>query len=98
MKRFIIDAVFVFILIAIGSTIQNTDTSSIKDNLNEQKESFEENIALHKPIEETDKKVTLNEIDENKASELAKNSSNFIVDVIDTSVSIVSEVFHGIVD
>lgn len=99
MKRFFIDAVFVFLLIAIGSTLQDPASSQkASENITKQVEEFEENVALHKKIEAPRDTPRLNEIEENKASQMAKDTSDFVIDVIDTSVNIVSEIFHGITD
>lgn len=96
MKRFLADAILICILVALGSYINNQDVSGTQEVLNQKISEFEDDVALHKTITPKVKPVSLNEIDENMASRLAKTSSEFVVDTIQTSVGVISEIFHGL--
>lgn len=98
MKRLLVDAFFIFILVALGSALKDTSTNEIKEDLTSKVESFEEDIAMHRTIKTPENTIKLNNIEENKASSFARDTSNVIIDILDTSLSVVSEVFHGILE
>lgn len=98
MKRLLIDAIFIFILVSLGSSMQKDSPAEIKENLDSQLQSFEEDIAMHREIKEVKDPVKLNNITENKASSFAKETSDIVVEILDSSLSVVSEVFRGILD
>lgn len=96
MKRFLADAALVLILVAIGSYIKNSDSQTTQFSVQQKVESFEDSIASHHEVKKQIEASGLNEIKENKASELAKASSEFIIDGIHTSVAAVSDIFDSI--
>lgn len=98
MKRLIVDAIFILVLVSLGSSLQNTDKNTVRDDLDGRIKSFEEDVALHREINDSKDIVKLNDITENKASSFARETSDIIIDIMDTSLSVVSEVFQGILD
>lgn len=98
MKRLIVDAIFIFVLVSLGSSLQNPDKQNLQDDLSTRMQSFEDDVALHREINDKKDTVKLNDISENKASSFARETSGIIIDVMDTSLSVVTEVFHGILD
>ncbi len=96
MKRLLIDVIFVFILIYLGTNLKTDNTKILEQNVDEKIENFEDIIAQKKEVKSQVNPVTLNEIHENNASKIAKGASELIVDMIDTSVQIISEVYKGI--
>lgn len=96
MKRLLIDAIFIFIFIYLGTHLKPDDTKLAEQNVDEKIENFEDIIAQKKEVKPQVSPGTLNEIHENKASQIAKGTSEFIVDMIDTSVQIISEIYKGI--
>lgn len=96
MRRFLADAILILILVAIGSYMIESkpkqDSVELKDKMNE----FEKEVADQKKVEPKVDEVHLNEVDENAASKFAQKTSDFIVDVADTSATIVAEIFHGL--
>ena len=57
---------------------------------------FEDDIAQKHTIKQQVETGSLNEIKENKASALAKSTSEFVVDAIHSSVTAVSNIFDSI--
>ncbi len=98
MKRLLIDAIFIFVLVSLGSSLQNHSADDIKEDLHDQLQSFEEDVAMHREIRTPKDTVKLNDITENKASAFAREASGLVIDVLDTSVSAVSEIFHGLLE
>lgn len=98
MKRLLVDAIFIFILVALGTSLKDTSTTEIKEDLSNKVQTFEEDIAMHRTLKTPDDTIKLNNIEENKASSFARDTSNVIIDIMDTSLSVVSEVFHGILE
>lgn len=88
MKRFLQDAILVFLLVYAGSYIQNQDTK-VKE-VEHEVDEFENKIAQHKVIENNDSAVLM---DENKASKMAKNSSKCIINCIEKGVVFISSIY-----
>lgn len=93
MKRFLVDAFFILLLVSIGSYMSEPQT---KEDVNVKIEDFEDQIAKHQPIQQMVEDTSLNKIEDNAVARFAKSSSEIVVDVMDTSVSIVSELFQGL--
>lgn len=59
---------------------------------------FEADVSQQKPISAKVEGTSLHEIEENAASRFAKASSEVIVDIMDSGVSIFTELCRGIVE
>lgn len=93
MRRFIADALLVLILVSLASYIQEPKT---KENIDDKIASFEQDVAQHKQAAPMVEPTYLNEIEENRAAQFAKAASDVVIDVMDTSMSLVQELVHGL--
>ncbi len=93
MKRFLQDAILVFLLVYAGSYIQNQDTKvkEVEHEVNE----FENKIAQHKVIENNHSNNII--MNENKASKMAKNSSECIINCIEKGVVFISSIYDAFI-
>ena len=92
MKRFIWDALLVFLLVAVGSYVQNKETSSM--DITQKVQQFEQDIATQKNVS---KQVQTNEIQkENRASRMAKTTSDWVVDAVKETAGLFAIVFDGV--
>lgn len=98
MKRFIADVILILILVSIGSYISHKDDSSVQQSMEEKRVRFEENIAQEKEIVTTKEIVSLNDIEDNRAGQMAKQSSEFVVGAIHGTVKTVATIFEGILN
>lgn len=96
MKRFLADAALLLILVSIGSYVKNMDQQSFSYTVQQKVNEFEDEIAQQHPAKKQVEASGLNEIKENRASEFAKNSSEFVIDGIRSSVGVVSDIFDSI--
>lgn len=97
MKRFLADGLLILVLVGIGSTLM--------------KQQGEENVTMQYRIEEFEKAVdeqqvaeaqiegaSLNKIEMNKAARLAEGTSEVIVRVVDTTISMITSLFISVVE
>lgn len=97
MKRFLADGMLILVLVGIGSTLM--------------KQQGEENVTMRYRIEEFEKAVneqqiaeaqiegaSLNKIEMNKAARLAEGTSEVIVKVVDTTISMITSLFISVVE
>lgn len=97
MKRFLADGLLILVLVGIGSTLM--------------KQQGEENVTMQYRIEEFEKAVneqqiaeaqiegaSLNKIEMNKAARLAEGTSEVIVKVVDTTISMITSLFISVVE
>lgn len=97
MKRFFADGMLILVLVGIGSTLM--------------KQQGEENVTMQYRIEEFEKAVndqqvaeaqiegaSLNKIEMNKAARLAEGTSEVIVKVVDTTISMITSLFISVVE
>ncbi|BBK21780.1 hypothetical protein Aargi30884_06830 [Amedibacterium intestinale] len=92
MKRFVWDALLVFLLVAVGSYVQNKETSSM--DITQKVQQFEQDIATQKSVS---KQVQTNEIQkENRASRMAKTTSDLVVDAVKETAGLFAIVFDGV--
>ena len=92
MKRFIWDALLVFLLVAVGSYVQNKETSSM--DITQKVQQFEQDIATQKNVS---KQVQTNEIQkENRASRMAKTTRDLVVDAVKETAGLFAIVFDGV--
>ena len=95
MKRFIMDGVLVFILVLIGSSMMQPQPVSL---LEEKIDSFEQDVVNHKILFPAVEGIEVKEIQMNKASKLAKTSSEFIEKGVRVTVETVASIFMAIVE
>lgn len=96
MKRFLADAVLIFVLITIGNYVKEQEHTQSSVTIEQKVSDFEDDIAQKHIIKQQVETGSLNEIKENKASALAKSTSEFVVDAIHSSVTAVSNIFDSI--
>lgn len=96
MKRFLADAVLIFVLITIGNYVKEQEYTQSSVTIEQKVSDFEDDIAQKHTIKQQVETGSLNEIKENKASALAKSTSEFVVDAIHSSVTAVSNIFDSI--
>lgn len=96
MKRFLADAALIFVLVSIGNYVKDQDHTQSSVTIEQKVSNFEEDIAQKHPVKQQVETGSLNEIRENKASALAKSTSEFVVDAIHSSVTAVSNIFDSI--
>ena len=96
MKRFLADAVLIFVLITLGNYVKEQEHTQSSVTIEQKVSDFEDDIAQKHTIKQQVETGSLNEIKENKASALAKSTSEFVVDAIHSSVTAVSNIFDSI--
>ena len=96
MKRFLADAVLIFVLITIGNYVKEQEHTQSSVTIEQKVSDFEDDIAQKHTIKQQVETGSLNEIKENKASALAKSTSEFVVHAIHSSVTAVSNIFDSI--
>ena len=95
MKRFLIDLILVLLLVAIGSSFMEQDSSfSIEQEIIDFENSLEENEQY---VSEN-RGEAVHEVHMNQASELAKNSSDTIKQIVGVSVEVVTSIFKAIIE
>lgn len=92
MKRFLTDALLVLLLVSLLSYISEPQTHA---DIDEKIEAFEGNVAQHKEVHQMVDDTYLNSINENGASKFAQAGSDVVIDLMQTSVDIVSQLFQG---
>ena len=96
MKRFLADACLILILVSIGSYVNQKKDEKPSQIVDQQVQHLEDEVAQNQVVHPKSDPVALKDIEENKASQLAKKSSELIVDTISGTVGIVSDLFAGI--
>lgn len=96
MKRFLADAILICILVSIGSYINQNELDDTRKIVQQQVEDFESDVAQNHIVEAPNDPVALKEIEDNRASRLAKSSSEVIVSTMKGCVQMFSEVFDGL--
>ncbi len=87
MKRFIIDLILILVLVMVGSSMMQNEKGTIEQDIKKFDQQF---------YEKTDTKDHTVKL--NKASQLAKNSSEMIEQVVGVSVEMVATIFHALVE
>lgn len=85
MKRFIIDSALVLLLVMIGSSYLKEDSIDIDKKINQFEERIEDDVLNY------DTSI-------NKATTLAKNSSDAIESVVGISVELITRFFSAIIE
>lgn len=93
MKRFLIDALIVLIII----TVVNHDFKE-KPNVTKQVNEFEEEVSRSQIAKAKTTVVRLQDIHENKASSTARKASQLIVSLTKEGASFVSSLLNGIIN
>ncbi len=92
MKRLITDALLIWMIVTLVTYIHDAgDTPKLDDKITE----FEEDVARHVPIEQKVETSRLNPIEENAASRMAAAGSDFVIDVMDKGMSLLSQLVNG---
>lgn len=99
MKRFIVDACLLLVLVGIGAYLQKDKIEKHYENqtayVEQQIDVFEESVAMHQVIP-----TFVNQeknVKENKAAKLAKTSSDVIVRVIAGTTNVVFKIFDEVI-
>lgn len=92
MRRFLVDALLVLLLVSLASYINEPKE---KESLEHQIDQFEDEVAQHAPLHQKVETTRLNDIEENAAAKLAQEGSGLIIDVMEKSLDLVSELVHG---
>lgn len=92
MKRFVVDALFVWLIISLMMYISEPkQPTSIDDKISE----FEDEIARHEHVRQKVEGTRLNDIDENAAARLAQAGSDFVISVMDSGINVLSRFVQG---
>lgn len=92
MRRFVVDALLVLMLVSLASYINEPQA---KEDLTNKIIEFEDEVAKHDPITQKVETSRLNEIHENNAAKMAEAGSDLVIGVMEGGMEIVSEMFHG---
>ena len=92
MKRFLADALLVWLVLSLVSYVYKANP---KPDVNERIEEFENEIAQHEAVTQKVETSRLNAIREIPAARMAQAGSEFVVNVMDTGIDIVSQLVHG---
>lgn len=93
MRRFLYDATLLILLLLIGLSIEDHSAETTQQKMNE----FEMQIEKKK-IQTKRESVSLNQIEDNNASALAKNTADVVKEVTGAGVSMIRELFEVLVD
>lgn len=92
MKRFLTDALLIWMIVTLVVYIHDAgEKPPLEDKITE----FEEDVAQHKQVEQKVETSRLNPIEENAASRMAAAGSDFVIDVMDKGMSLLSQLVNG---
>lgn len=97
MKRFLADAFLILMLVSIGSYINQKEKTDMNTVVNKKVEQFEEEVARHKVVKPQSNPVILGNVEDNSATRLANNGSEFVVGAIHGTVGIFSQLFDSLI-
>lgn len=97
MKRFLADAFLIIMLVSVGTYINQKEKIDIHEEVNNKVEQFEEELATHKVTKPKSEPVVLGNVEDNSATRLARNGSEFVVGAIHGTVGIFSELFDSLI-
>lgn len=92
MKRFLADALLVWLVISLMSYVYERKPQA---DVNERITEFEDEIARHESLTQKVETSRLNPIRENQAARMAQAGSEFVVNVMDKGIDIVAQLVHG---
>ena len=85
MKRFIIDSALILLLVMLGSSYMESDSKDMDEKLDRFEEKIEDNVLNYN-------------VKMNKATILAKGSSDVIEDIVGISVELITSFFSAIIE
>ena len=94
MRRFIYDAILLILLVLIGVSMSDVETVDKQNEL----DKFEEKVKSEQVVSDIEKRSSLNQIEENKAAYMAKNTSSFLKDCVNVTVKSLSNIFNMLVE
>lgn len=97
MKHFLADGMLIFILVGIGSTLMKQQGEE-QITMQYRIEEFEKSVDEQQIIEPQVEGASLNKIEMNKAAKLAEGTSEVIVQVVDTTVSMITSLFISVIE
>lgn len=90
MKRFILDACFIFMIVSLGRNyIEDPTFESIDEKL----ERFNQQVENHEILDRVNPARPLNPIEENWAGKLGEHLSEAVIKMIDGSVRFITTIF-----
>ena len=90
MKRFILDACLILIVVSIGSTLnQQQPESTIQQRIDEFNRQIEQEEVIEPPVH----RASMYQIQENAAGQLGANISEMVIRVVDGSVRMIASAF-----
>lgn len=93
MKRFLIDGVLIILLVAIGSSLNQYTQVQSKD-MQAKLNDFETKVELHSIVGQESKGMALSQVQENKAGQLGSTVSEFVIEVVGSTLNLVSTLFQ----
>lgn len=90
MKRFILDACFIFMIVSLG---RNYIEDSAFESIDEKLERFNQQVENHEVLDAVNPAMPLNPIEENWAGKLGEHLSKAVIGIIDGSVRFITSVF-----
>lgn len=90
MKRFVLDACFIFMIVSLG---RNYIEDPAFETIDEKLERFNQQVENHEILDTVNSTRPLNTIEENWAGKLGEHLSHAIISVIDGSVRFITTVF-----
>lgn len=97
MKRFLADAILLCMLVSIGSYMYHAEPEDQQFVVEQQVNEFEEEVAQSQIVESKQEVVSLKDIEENRASRLAKTSSDVVISTVDGCVNVISQIFQALI-
>lgn len=94
MKRFLIDALLIFVLVAIGSSVFETENQVLEDDIILFEEQVENEWIIEQGIDGTE----VADLDNGNAAMLAQKSSEIIHDSVEAVVKTVASLFSILLD
>lgn len=96
LKRFIVDAMLICILVSIGAYVTKSDPTKERVFIEQEVSDFEDEIAQNHVVKPKHEPVSLNDIEDNQASKLAKKSSEFVVGTVKGTLNFFSDFFDNL--
>lgn len=95
MKRFLLDAIFIIIIVIIGMSL---DESTLYKNKQENLYEFEQEIQNQEIVDDRETQVIVNQVKDNNASKFAVNVSNLVSSIVEGGITLSKDFFEYIVN
>lgn len=95
MKRFLLDALIIIMIVMIGISM---DDSNLYKNKQESMDEFENEIKQENVVDNKETQVIVNQVNDNNASVFAIKISDFISFLIEGGISLSNDFFEIIVN